>query len=187
MSDNDNGSNESDAPTCGHVILPGNVMYRGLKLVGYRRSRIKRATDAENTRRFRAHFGINPATACTIYEDLQNSEIEEVRMEGSDAAVKFLLIALNFLRKYPHEDDLEARFDYSSGWLRKKIWEVVEKIKSLKHEKIVWPDNFEEDEMWVVTVDGIHCWIQESSSSCLRDSFFWIVSRTDESRLENLT
>jgi hypothetical protein len=35
------------------------------------------------------------------------------------------------------------------------------KIRRLKAEKIVWPDDWEEDEIWVVSVDGTHCWIAE--------------------------
>jgi DDE superfamily endonuclease len=43
------------------------------------------------------------------------------------------------------------------------IWFWVKKISALKAEKIFWPlDNFPGD-TWAITVDGIHCWIQEPS------------------------
>lgn len=28
----------------------------------------------------------------------------------------------------------------------------------LKHDKICWPDNLNEDDVWVLTVDSVHCW-----------------------------
>jgi hypothetical protein len=37
----------------------------------------------------------------------------------------------------------------------------LKKIRRLKAEKIVWPDDWADDEIWVVSVNGTHCWIAE--------------------------
>jgi DDE superfamily endonuclease len=37
----------------------------------------------------------------------------------------------------------------------------MKKIHRLKAAKIAWPDDWEEDEVWAITVDGTHCWINE--------------------------
>jgi hypothetical protein len=37
----------------------------------------------------------------------------------------------------------------------------LKKIRRLKAEKIVWPDDWADYEIWVVSVDGTHCWIAE--------------------------
>jgi hypothetical protein len=60
-----------------------------------------------------------------------------------------------YLRKYPTEDDLEAKFNYSNFWAREKVWGTVKRIRALKEEKIVW----DEDGIgpWDLTVDGVHC------------------------------
>ena len=34
-------------------------------------------------------------------------------------------------------------------------------IRALKHLKIFWEEDLCRDDIWVLTVDGIHCWIQE--------------------------
>ena len=51
-------------------------------------------------------------------------------------------------------------FDYSRKWARNKIWLYAKKIQALKQEKIIWPE-FEESDIWVLSVDGVHCWIEE--------------------------
>jgi hypothetical protein len=37
----------------------------------------------------------------------------------------------------------------------------VEKIQALKAQKIVWPDDNFGDDIWVLTVDRMHCWLRE--------------------------
>jgi hypothetical protein len=55
----------------------------------------------------------------------------------------------------------ETKFDVSLMWGQDWCWFFVEKIQALKAEKIVWPkDNFGDD-IYIITVDGTHCWIQE--------------------------
>jgi hypothetical protein len=82
-----------------HTIAVKEMQYKGLRLVGYTRTRIKRAADATNIERFQSHYGVSPAVCCTIYEDLQTTAVEEARINnGSDISLKWFLIALHFLR-----------------------------------------------------------------------------------------
>jgi hypothetical protein len=37
----------------------------------------------------------------------------------------------------------------------------MEKIQALKAQKIVWRDENFSDDIFAITVDGMHCWIQE--------------------------
>jgi prolyl oligopeptidase PreP (S9A serine peptidase family) len=146
-----------------HVVAVTEMQYKGLRLVGYKRSRIKRAADPTNIERFLSHFGVSPAVCCTIYENLQRTAVIQARIEnGSDTTLKWFLMALHFLRRYPTEDEREAIFDVSKPYGAMRQWEYVEKIQALKAEKIVWDDTFYvEEEDWIVSVDGTHCWIQE--------------------------
>jgi hypothetical protein len=43
-------------------------------------------------------------------------------------------------------------------WKRDWVWYFVEKIQALKEEKITWPEDYGKD-LWIMTVDGTHCWI----------------------------
>ncbi len=46
-------------------------------------------------------------------------------------------------------------------WGRDWCCFFVEKIQALKAEKIVWPEENVGDDIYAITVDGTHCWIQE--------------------------
>jgi DDE superfamily endonuclease len=146
-----------------HIIAVKEMQYKGLRLVGYTRTRIKRAADATNIERYQSHYGVSPGVCCTIYEDLQITAVEEARINnGSDTTLKWFLIALHFLRRYPTEDEREALFDVSKPYGAQKQWEFVEKIQAMKAEKIVWDDTFyDKEDDWIVSVDGTHCWIKE--------------------------
>ena len=72
-------------------------------------------------------------------------------------------MALYYLRKYPTEEVLSVEFNFSNEWARNKTWELIEKIRALKDKVIVWEEDYQEGKRWVLTVDGIHCWINELS------------------------
>jgi DDE superfamily endonuclease len=146
-----------------HVVAVNEMQYKGLRLRGYKKKKIKQAPDATNRQRFQSHYGISPWVCCTLYEDLQRTALVDAKIvNGNNITLKWFLIALNFLRKYPTEDEREATFDVSKPYGAQKQWEYVEKIQAMKAEKIVWDDSFyAEEEDWIITVDGTHCWINE--------------------------
>jgi len=51
----------------------------------------------------------------------------------------------------------------SALWARNKTWGAIEKIRVLKHKEIVWEDNYQQGKGWVLSVDRIHCWVNEPS------------------------
>jgi hypothetical protein len=75
--------------------------------------------------------------------------------------IEYFLMAMHHLKRYPTEVEREGMFDISSKWGRDKVWYYVEKIQALKAQKIVWPDDNFGDDIWVLTVDGTHCWLRE--------------------------
>jgi DDE superfamily endonuclease len=159
MADSDDNS---DGGNVTHIVTVDMMISIGLRLLNYAQERIDRAALKTNVNRFTSHFGVRPSTACTVYEDLQKTAIVEARLtKPSPMELKNFLIGLNYLRKYPKEDELEATFNYSKGWISKKVWKAVKRIQCLAPEKIIWPDDLGENELWVLTVDGIHMWIKE--------------------------
>jgi hypothetical protein len=66
---------------------------------------------------------------------------------------------MHHLKRYPTELEREAMFDISAITGREWVWFYVEKVQALKAVKITWPDD--NNDIWVMTVDGTHCWIQE--------------------------
>jgi hypothetical protein len=127
----------------------------GLHLL-YNVDRIRRANNTTNIRRFASKFGVHPVTACTLYGDLQKTTIETARIVGEDSNLRWLLITLYFLMKYPERDVLESEFNFSRGYISNKIWTWIKRIRDMKAEKIVFP-SLEElgDSIWIMTVDGV--------------------------------
>ena len=91
-----------------------------------------------------------------VYTDLQITTIADAKIEGGDLDLKYFLMALYYLRKYPTEEDLTADFDFSNYWARKKTWGAIERIRLLKHKVITWEENYQSGKRWVISVDGIH-------------------------------
>ena len=143
------------------IFTANELMIIGLKLVKYTTQRIKQAKRKTNVERFVGHYGSTPEVCAAIFEDLQKANVLEARIPASKINVNDFLMALHHLKRYPTELEREPIFDVSRKWGRDLCWYYIEKIRALKHEKIVWPeDNFGND-IWVLTVDGIHFWIQE--------------------------
>ncbi|CAJ1956085.1 unnamed protein product [Cylindrotheca closterium] len=152
-----------DEPPINHLVTPSEMMESGLALKGYSERRIKRAKGKTNVFRFKHHFGVSPCTAVWVYTDMQITNIAGAKIKGGILDLKYFLIGLYYLRKYPTEEELTSQFDYSNYWVREKAWGTIEKIQLLKHQVIVWEDDYQQGKRWVMTVDGIHCWINEPS------------------------
>ena len=159
----EDGSDDSGDEDHGVTIIltTAKIMRIGLKLMGYTTRRIRRAKKKFNLDRFGGHFGCSPQVCATIWEDLQATAVEAARVEAKDLSVKHFLMALHHLKRYPTQIEREAIFDISLGWGSAKCWFYIEKIQALKEEKIVWPEGNFGDDIWVMSVDGTHCWIQE--------------------------
>lgn len=143
------------------VLTADEIMKHGLKLVKYTRRRIKRAKTIRNIERFKGHFGSQPVVVAQIWEDLQTTQVVEARVPPVDLHLDHFLMAMHHLKRYPTELEREPLFDIDHHKGRDWVWFYVEKIQQLKKEKIVWPaDDFGPD-IWVLTVDGTHCMIQE--------------------------
>ena len=70
-------------------------------------------------------------------------------------------MAMHHLKRYPTELEQEAIFNISHVCGRDWCWFYIEKVQALKAQKIKWPDNNFGDNIWAITVDGTHCWLQE--------------------------
>eukprot|EP00980_Cylindrotheca_fusiformis_P016649 scaffold4993_cov73-Cylindrotheca_fusiformis.AAC.1 len=154
MGDDDRNGNVVDALAT-HIVTSQDMQYTGLRLVGFSNRKVRKAAPLTNYRRFKSQFGVSAATASRVYADLQETAVEEARINGDNNQLRFFLMGLHYLRKYPTEDDLEAKFNYSNFWARQKVWGIAKRIRALKVEKIFW-DN-DGTGPWDLSVDGTHC------------------------------
>ena len=142
------------------ILTPKEVLQRGLKLVRYSEGRIERVQHKTNTRRFKDHFGCNQIVCAQVFEDLQTSDNPEARLDENKINIDYLLQALHFLYVYDIEYRREPIFDLSPKTMREWVWYYVEKVRALKDEKIIFPENVGTD-IWILSVDSTDCPIEE--------------------------
>lgn len=152
--------NEDDALSM-HISTLDDMLIEGLMLANFTEKQIERCCKKTNLSRFNSKFGTSPAVVCAMYEDLQKTALQSMRLDGSQENLRWLLRSMMYLRKYILEDDFEAIFKMSARYGRQKIWDTIEKIQYLKWKKITWQDDCALEDIWVMTVDGTHMWIQE--------------------------
>lgn len=138
-------------------------MERGLLFAGFdrRRQRVRRETNLD---RFRSAYGSNPVVLARIWEDLQKTTVPEAKI-SREATKHFdrFLMAFYFLNVYPTEKREAGIFKVDEKTGRKWRWYFVEKIRALKKQKIVWPEEWEDDDapIFIYSVDGTHCNVNE--------------------------
>lgn len=108
MDIDDSSSDEDSLPPVAHIVTDDEILERGLILARYQDTQIDRCSTETNITRFRNHFGPSPRVAATIYEDMQRTNIDEARIEGSPETLVVFLKACYFLRKYPKESQQES-------------------------------------------------------------------------------
>ena len=74
-------------------------------------------------------------------------------------------MTLHHLKQYPSKIEQEAQFDISLAWKCKWVWFYVEQFQALKKYKIKWPEDNGSNDIQIMSVDGVHCWIQEPQHS----------------------
>ena len=118
--------------------------------------------------RFSTHFAARPGTYSAIWEDLCSTDIAEAKVDPATARLEDLLMAANFLKSYPKENEAERTFKISDRTYRDRVNVYLRKLQALKAIKIFWPLHWNPDclgsakeTMFVITVDGVHCKIQE--------------------------
>jgi hypothetical protein len=131
------------------VTLDGDrILKLGLKLVGFDKDR--QGSESINLRRFRAFFGIGPRAVASLYNDIKHQRIQANR----------LLMALNFLKLYDSEHVLAGRWQINEKTLREINRDTVKAIQGQKNKKVVWGD-WENEDIFIISVDGVHCRVQE--------------------------
>jgi hypothetical protein len=93
-----------------NLPTPDELMHIGLQLIGFaeRRRQVCRET---MLKRFRSHYGSNPIVYSELFEDLQTTNIENARIVGNAASIKYFLMSIYFMQCYPTEQELSMYWD----------------------------------------------------------------------------
>jgi len=123
----------------------------GLSLGGYGTER-QHVREVLNHTRFRALYGIGPKSAAALWKDLKASN-DKARKEG-------FFLFLNWLKEYRSYHGLGGLWNLDEDTIATKVWWYAKAVQSLKPNKIKF-EGFGSDEIFIATVDGVHCRINE--------------------------
>jgi len=156
------------------VISTDQMLQTGLSLIGVTIERLERNCGETQLDWFVSHYGATPTVLAQTWEDLQISPVMEARVPPKKLKVEYFFVGMHFLKRYPTEMEREVKHNRSRKTLRNWGWYYMKKIQLLQSQKIVWPaDNFG-DAIWVVSVDGTDCWINEPKHPDFsQDSRYW--------------
>ncbi|KAL3912528.1 MAG: hypothetical protein SGARI_001109, partial [Bacillariaceae sp.] len=130
------------------------IMSLGLDFAGFR-GRQERVSFKLNVARFRSFYGVGPDALSCMWCDIIDLDLSKKKL---DAAT--FLMAMNWLKLYDTEHVLAGRWLQDEKTIRNKICDMVLTIQKLKASKVVW-EKFDEGEVFVISVDGVHCRIRE--------------------------
>ena len=119
---------------------------------------------ATKLRRFKGYYGSDPLALSKIWEDLQTTAIEEARIDQKHAKqFDLFLLSMFFLKGYGTNEHEAGFIGLTEKTVRKHHWCYAQKISALKAQKIVFPEEWSNDDtpIFLYSVDGIHCRIYE--------------------------
>ena len=147
----------------GLVIYTANeILEKGLVLARVSERSIQRRSQEKLAKNFVDRYGASHVVVAQIWEDLQITNIPQARLLPKDRKrISYFLMAMHFLKRYNVESERALDYGLSEDTVRKWSWFFVEKIQALKANKIKWPDHNYHDDVWILTVDGVHCWCEE--------------------------
>ena len=137
-----NLSEEESLPDDVVVLSVDEMLYSGLKLLGWDECRLDRWQCGTNVEQCIGMCGAHPSVVAQVCVDLQTTTVESARIE--DLSVDKLHWAFHFLYRYPTETERESTWQKCANTIRQACWHYVDKLRCLKHEKICWPANFNE-------------------------------------------
>jgi DDE superfamily endonuclease len=110
---------------------------------------------------FRKFYGIEPKTFCEVLRDVQKlDDPHRIKVPSP----YHLLMTLEWFRTYKTEFELTTVFLISESTVSKELWKYTRAIQALKERKIKWPwgpNGGADEEVFIVSVDGVHCTISE--------------------------
>lgn len=123
----------------------------GLHIAGFGPKKFARRTQL---RRFKDVYGVLPVVVQAIWYDLKKVVPDNAKMDH-------LFWALYFLRRYPTEGDFAGRLNKDPKTLQKWVWTMIFGIQELKAEKIIFPKEEPGLMIFLISVDGTDCRIEE--------------------------
>jgi len=114
------------------VITCSQMLEIGLRLIDKAYFRHRNFLPNKRLGQFKGSFGVHALVAARVYHD---AGPQRLKFDG-ERKVKYFLIALYWMRKYPTETDMANTFGYDEDTLRGWCWYYAEVIQSLTSQKV---------------------------------------------------
>lgn len=154
----------NSTPTMANDGVTSNEILRtGLMYAGFDLGRQHNVQYKSNVQRFKQVYGPHPDALFAVWTLLRTTNIPAAQVDAKDMKLQYFLMTFCFLKLYKYEGELAGMFKVSEKTARKWVWFFAQKIAALKPSVIVWPGECKDDNgpVFVVTVDGTHCPINE--------------------------
>lgn len=115
---------------------------------------LKKLSMRTQLRRFKSAYGCLPRVVRAVWRDLKDNLPQGTK-------IQHLFWALFFLKKYPDEGEMAALFKKDPVTVRKYVWMIIFGLQELKAEKVRFPTGEDCKLVFLVSVDGTDCRIQE--------------------------
>ena len=134
-----------------HLLDEEEFLSLGLNLVGFQDFKLD-VCDTLKQQRFCAFFGIPPVAVAAMFADLSRimAKIDPTK----------LLMTINWLKLYDTEHVMAGRWGLREETVRRNILEYTKRIQDMTPAKVQF-GGFDEDEVFILSVDGVHCRMQE--------------------------
>jgi hypothetical protein len=133
----------------------------GLRLAGHPQKNLENATKLDH-HRFRAAYGIGPNACKSVFEDIKTKRLV------TKPNMEHFFVALSWLKQYPTESNQPGHWGLCENSAREYSWKYTQAFQKLKDHKIKWtchdPNNLPE-EVFIASLDGVHCMISEIRSN----------------------
>lgn len=135
-----------------------DIRFAGLEFCGYTKIRQKRVKQERNEERFRALYGVSSIAITKLHRDFLQIEEEDRIIKDKYFKWNHFFMSLHWLKAYPTYFILEAFWGvrYQDAEIVKKY---TKQFQALKDKKIRWfdDDEFDEGDVFIISVDGVHC------------------------------
>ena len=143
-------------------VGPQYFVRLGLELAGIENAH--RLTEARKLKEYQQEYGSKPKVHAKMFEDMKAQRDNAARGIPEDSNPVHLLWAAAWLYQYPKLHKMRRQYGRREETISRWVWFYVMKIHELFDLKIVFcwqenPDNPEE--IFILSVDGVHTLIQE--------------------------
>ena len=161
------------------LLSSTEVLFHGLKLLGFDEKRQNRVNRKKNLARFCSHYASDTLVYAVLLERLQTTTNEKANVNayidklGTTSFQSYYFMAIHLLACYPTEEEAEAVWSKEAGPCSKSwstwSWKIIECISHFVADVIYWPDTWsnpdnpqdDTETIFILTVDGVHCPIEE--------------------------